>query len=86
MSLDDGSAWNLDQSIEVEAKDEICKLHCCVGIFGILLKYNILVNKDEFEILHKGWDVGLCLRLEVMGMEVTWHLQWCKGFGIQLYR
>jgi hypothetical protein len=46
-----------------------------MGIFGILFKYNILVSKDEFEILHKGWDVGLCLRLEVMGMEVTWHLQ-----------
>jgi hypothetical protein len=46
-----------------------------MGIFGIFFKYNILVSKDEFEILHKGWDVGLWLRLEVMGMELTLHLQ-----------
>ncbi len=74
MSSQDVNACNLDQSIEVEAKDQICKLHCCMGIFGTFLKYNISISKDEFEILHKGWDVGLCLRLEVMGMALTWHL------------
>jgi hypothetical protein len=46
-----------------------------MGIFGIFLKYNIPFNKDVIEILHKGWDVGLCLRLEVAGMELTWHLE-----------
>ncbi len=57
--------------IEVEAKDQICKLHCFIGIFGIFFKYNISFNKDVIEILHKGWDVGLCLKLEVVGMELT---------------
>jgi hypothetical protein len=46
-----------------------------MGIFGIFFKYNISLNKDVIEILHKGWDVGVCLRLEVVGMELTWHLQ-----------
>jgi hypothetical protein len=46
-----------------------------MGIFGIFLKYDISINKDIIEILHKGWNVGMCLRLEVVGMELIWHLQ-----------
>jgi hypothetical protein len=61
--------------IEVETKDRIGKLHYCMGIFGIFLKYNISLSKNVIEILHKGWDVGLCLKLEVVGREHTWHLQ-----------
>jgi hypothetical protein len=29
--------------------------------------------------------VGLCLRLEAVEVELTWHLPWCKSFGIQLW-
>jgi hypothetical protein len=42
-----------------------------MGIVGIFFKYNISFNKDVVEILCKGWDVGVRLRLEVMGMELT---------------
>jgi len=52
MSSQDVNAWNLDQVIEVETKDGIGKLHCCMGIFGIFLKYNISLSKNVIEILH----------------------------------
>ncbi len=29
--------------------------------------------------------MGPCLRLEAVEVELTWHLPWCKSFGIQLW-
>jgi hypothetical protein len=34
----------------------------------------LVFSKDVIGILHKGLDVGLCLRLEAVEVELTWHL------------
>jgi hypothetical protein len=59
--------------MEVEAKDQICKLHCCMGIFGIFFKYNISVSKDEIEILHKVGRNGDGANMAFTMMQKFWN-------------
>lgn len=33
-----------------------------------------MLSKDVIGILHEGLDVGPCLRLEAVEVELTWHL------------